>query len=218
MDTWTVRNRERREKLLQALPTCGWDIVQAALAAGYTSQYAKRRIKTVIKNDVEFCNRILQLRREINATSQDDVELVKKTMRQIINDPNSRRADVTKACDVLCKIAGVYSERRVIEDVTRQRELDAAEQHEAALLATIRLRLPASGVMVTLPSIMADNRTRVSHTQPDMQSNSIETRDKQGDSNGIATPGQALLTDGQDAAGEGLTPQRGPGASFPSSP
>jgi hypothetical protein len=213
----------RQLRLLDELPNYAWDIVKAGIAAGYSQAYAISTLKRQVQKNAKLCTAILAKREKITATSLDDVELVKKTMRQIINDPQSRRADVTKACDVLCKIAGVYSERRVIEDVTRQRELDAAEQAEAQFLATIRLRLPAAGAMVTLPNIIeavtsrADNRLCASHTQPDIRTNSIETRGNQGDSNGIATPVQALLTDGQDAAREGLRPQASAGASFPSS-
>jgi hypothetical protein len=174
----------RQLRLLDELPNYAWDIVKAGIAAGYRQ----------VQKNAKLCTAILAKREKITATSLDDVELVKKTMRQIINDPQSRRADVTKACDVLCKIAGVYSERRVIEDVTRQRELDAAEQAEAQFLATIRLRLPAAGAMVTLPNIIeavtsrADNRLCASHTQPDIRTNSIETRGNQGDSNASAGP------------------------------
>ena len=221
---WSPLNIQRREKLLELLPSHGWSIPAAAEAAGYSPQYAKKRIKDVIKGNVEFCDRIIQLRKETEATSQDDVELVKKTMRQIINDPDSRRPDIVRACDVLCKIAGVYSEKRVIEDDKRQRELNQTEQREATLLAMLRLRLPAPGVTFSLPNIIdavtqqADIRAGVSRTQPDMALNSTETGGQQGDSSSADTPLQALLTDGQDGAGEGLHPPNSPGASFPCSP
>lgn len=118
----------------------------------------------------------------------------------------------------------MYSEKRVIEDVTRQRDLDQAEQAEASFLATLRLRLPAAAALFPLPNIIdavtsqADNRLCASRTGPDMQANSIEAGAKQGDSSSADTPLQALLTEGQDGGGEGLTPQSGLGASFPCSP
>lgn len=224
MDTWTARNREKREKLLQALPEHGWDIAKAGLAAGYAKQYALHQLKRVIRNDIPFCNRILAKRAEITASSLNEIETVQRKLDEIINDKTTTVANRIRCLDIKCKILGVYSEKRVIEDVTRQRELDQAEQAEASLLATLRLRLPAPGVTFSLPNIIdavtqqADIRAGVSRTEPDMQANSIETGAKQGDSSSADTHMQALLTDGQDGAGEGLHPPDGLGASFPCSP
>ena len=94
-------------------------------------------------------------------------------------------------CDELMgKRLGLFSDRliSVFEEPARRAELDASEQREAALLATLRLRLPASPGILELPG------------------NSSETTLKQGGSNGTGTPLPALLNAGQIAGGDGLHP------------
>jgi len=94
-----------------------------------------------------------------------------------------------RADELMGKRLGMFSDRliSVFEEPARRVELDASEQREAALLATLRLRLPMSSVF-------------------ELPGNSSETGEKQGESNGTDTPLQALLTDGQDAAGKVASP------------
>ena len=91
------------------------------------------------------------------------------------------------------KFFGMFSDRLALsrEEPERSKELSAAEQREATLLATLRLRLPMSPVF-------------------ELPGNSSETGEKQGESNGTDTPLQALLTDGQDAAGKVASPPEQP--------
>jgi len=97
------------------------------------------------------------------------------------------------------KFFGMFSDRLALsrEEPERSKELSAAEQREATLLATLRLRLPASPGILELPG------------------NSSETTLKQGGSNGTGTPLPALLNAGQIAGGDGLHPPSDLGAPFP---
>jgi hypothetical protein len=193
----------RQLRLLDELPNHAWNIVKAGIAAGYSRAYAISTLKRHVQKNAKLCTAICAKREKITATSLNDVELLKQKLHTIIDDAATTAANRIRCIDILCKIAGVYSEKRVIEDVTRQRELDQAEQQEATLLAGLRLRLCPS------------------HTAPIIDANSGETREKQGDSNGPDGHVQALITDGQgvvgEPPGEADAPQAAAAAPFPSS-
>lgn len=140
MTHWNKLALVRRQKLLELLPQYEWNIPKAALAAGYSRQYALTRVAYVVTKDVDFCRALNQKYKEISAKSTDDVELCKKKMREIVESPKSKASDIARAADILCRIAGVFSEKRIIEDATRQRELDQAERREAEQLALLRFK------------------------------------------------------------------------------
>jgi hypothetical protein len=193
----------RQLRLLEELPNYGWDIIKAGIAAGYSRPYATTTLKRQVQKNAKLCKAICAKREKITAGSLGEIELIQQKLTAIIDDPSTTTANRIRCLDIKCKIAGVYSEKRVIEDVTRQRELDQAEQQEATLLAGLRLRLCPS------------------HTAPIIDANSGETREKQGDSNGPDGHVQALITDGQgvvgEPPGEADAPQAAAAAPFPSS-
>lgn len=128
--------------MVDLLPNYAWDIVKAGIAAGYKKSYATTQLKGIVLSNQSICKKIDEQRTKITAASMNEVELVKQTMRNIIDGKGST-ANKIRAADILMKIAGVYSEKRVIETTHRTRELDAAEKQEALSIAAVRLRLPA---------------------------------------------------------------------------
>ena len=217
---WSLQNKQRREKLLEQLRLHGWSIPQAGIAAGYSKAYALRRLTHYIQNDKDFCDRIIGTRREMEAASGDTVELVKRAMTKIISTAGETSANRIRAGDVLCKIAGVYSEKRVIEDVTRQRELDGQERIEALLLAKLRLRaLPAPGVCVALPAVYPQfteqgdmvtlDGDSVSRTAPEIDDPGCNPPVNEGDSGTSSSDNSSETGTTPSAPGEGIPPNDG---------
>lgn len=152
---------DRREKLLAALPEHGWSIAKAGLAAGYTESYAVSRLPRIIAKDVDFCRRIVEKRREIEATQTDKVDKLIRSWEEIASDPHVAVRDRLKAGELLGKYHAIFSERHVLEIPDRQRQLSAAEQEEARMLAESRFRpaLPAvspSALPPVFPMLQAE--------------------------------------------------------------
>jgi len=118
-----------------------------------------------------------------------------------------QKGDIATAvrCDeLLGKKLGLFSDRLIqtFEDPGRQHELDESERREATMLATLRLRLPASPGTLQLPGV-----------------SNAETGLKQGGNNGDAeqlTASLPVVSEAQGrAAGDDLHPQSHSGTSFP---
>ena len=118
-------------------------------------------------------------------------------------------------CDELMgKRLGLFSDRliSVFEEPARRAELDASEQREASLLATLRLRLPASGVMFALPNIIDAEQAETGAKQADSNGDGEHDHDGEQQFTGCLRP---VLDAGQIAAGEGLHPPSALFSSFP---
>jgi len=217
---WHLRNGQLRERLLDLLPQHGWSIMQAGIAAGYSPVYAKCNLAKQIKKDSIYCQRLIDKRRELEATSGDKIELIQRKLDEIINNERTTAANRIRCLDIKCKILGVYSEKRVIEDVSRQRELDGQERIEAMLLAKLRLRaLPAPGLCVALPAVYPQfteqgdmvtlDGDSVSRTAPEIDDPGCNALVKQGESNTTNSDNSSETGTTPSAPGEGIPPNDG---------
>jgi len=125
----------RQRNLIDALPDCDWSIVKAGIAAGYSPAYAESTLARTVKSNAGLCKAIEAKRQSIQVKSRDDVELVQHTMRQVLDDPTSSFAQRARASDILMRIAGAYSERRIIETTARVEQIDQARLQHAKRLA-----------------------------------------------------------------------------------
>ena len=108
-----------------------------------------------------------------------EIEIAERKLDELIDSSTTSTANLLKALDMKFKKAGVYSEKRVVEDVTRQRELDGQEQLEAARLATLLVELPCPAY-VESQQIVGDVEDSGRHTAPPPEPNKDETGDKEG--------------------------------------
>jgi len=216
----SVQNKQRRERLLDLLPLHGWSIPQAGIAAGYKPSYTIHNLTESIKKDKVFCQRIIDKRRELEATSGDKIELIQRKLDEIIDNERTTAANRIRCLDIKCKILGVYSEKRVIEDVSRQRELDGQERIEAMLLAKLRLRaLPAPGLCVALPAVypqfteqgdmVTSGGDSVSRTAPEIEQDACNALVKRGESGTSSSRNSTETGTTPSAPGEGIPPNDG---------
>ena len=125
----------KRARLLELLPSFGWSIVNAGIAAGYSKTYANTTLARSIKKDARFCQAILDKRRSFEATSTDLKEDVVRRLSETIRKPDLRPVELARLSEVLGRIQGWMSETRILETSDRQRALTEAEAEEARRLA-----------------------------------------------------------------------------------
>lgn len=166
----------KRQELLDALPIHQWNFVKAGMAIGYKRSYCERRLKKTAMADVLFCEKMNQLRAIISAKSMKGIELAQEKLAVIMLNPETSTMNLLRAIDITCKIAGVYSEKRVFEDIHRTKALEAAEQQEAQLLSTARLRLPAPAYSDT-QDVGGDDTDDVTHTAPVIEAETVQQED-----------------------------------------
>jgi len=163
---------------------------RSAIAAGYGAKSARNRGTALLKKP--------EVRARISELHDVNMRQNFLTTAKVLNDLEAVRIQAVERNDLAAAIRAselqgkhlmMFSERMVLarEEPERQCQLDESERREATMLATLRLRLPMSPVF-------------------ELPGNSSETGEKQGESNGTDTPLQALLTDGQDAAGKVASP------------
>ena len=149
----------KRARLLELLPSFGWSIVNAGIAAGYSKTYANTTLARSIKKDARFCQAILDKRRSFEATSTDLREDVVRRLSETIRKPDLRPVELARLSEVLGRINGWMSETRILETSERQKTLQAAEQEAAKQLALSSL---SDGESTDLPDpgiIGLDNRS-----------------------------------------------------------
>lgn len=167
----------KQQRLLDELPKHGYSFSLAGFAAGYSKNYAQTALKQQTLKNSALCKAIDVLRTKITVESLDEIEQIKQNLDNIIGNEDTSTANKIRCLDIKCKIAGVYSEKRVYENSDRQRELDMYERQEAALISQARLKLQCH---TPLPlHIVGDVIDSGTHTAPQEQDNSTETEDKQ---------------------------------------
>lgn len=166
----------KQQCLVRELPKHEFNFVMAGIAAGYSKSYAEKTLKLQTLKNTELCRAIEEVRLRATTESLDDVKLVTKTMRDIVNSKTGM-ANRIRAADILMKMAGVYSEKRVIEQTHRIKELDAAEQAEAQLIAGVRLTLPCPEY--TPQDIVGDDSSQATRSAPLIDGKTGEIEDEQ---------------------------------------
>lgn len=134
-----MKENIRREKLFAALPLYGWNVHKAALAVGYSKYYAKNRLPFILQEDVSFCERMNEKKREIAQEGQDDAKKCIAKLQKIIGSTTEITSNVLRAIELRMKSLNMLAERRIVENIDRQRELTESEKAEARRLAQIRL-------------------------------------------------------------------------------
>ena len=129
---------QRRELLLELLPSHNWSITQAGIAAGYSRDYARSQLARTIKKDIGFSKRIYELRKQKAVQPTNKRERCERRLLAIVDDPDSRNSDVIGAVTVIGRMNAWLSERQIIETPQRARELADAERREAERLALLR--------------------------------------------------------------------------------
>jgi hypothetical protein len=162
----------RWKDILDVLPENQWNVVKAAIQVGYAKSYAERKLKVMLFNDVQFCSALDALRAKVTAKSLKGIELAQKKLTAIMLNEDTSTMNMLRAIDITCKIAGVYSEKRVFEDAHRTKELEQSERREAQLLADMRLRLPCPTYSDAAQDVVGDSGRQGTPT-------AHETEDKQ---------------------------------------
>ena len=163
---------DKRERLVQELPNCGWSLSKAAEAVGYSHNYAWHRLPKVIAKDVQFCEKVNQLRAELSATKGNEIENLVQFWDEAIANTKLNARDRLKATELKGKYHGIFSEKRVLEIAPRQRELSASEQDEGRKLALLRFDTMQSGSKQGIKHVQSEVvDTQSPHTPYDLQSN-----------------------------------------------
>jgi hypothetical protein len=129
---------ERQKNLVDQLPNYNWNYKQTALAVGYSKSYAEKRIKGIVRKNVELCRLIEDKRLEIEAETEDRREKRLRQLDEIIDDPKTTPSIKLKAIDLQGKMCAWHSNTVTLETKSRQRELDEAQRQEARRLALLR--------------------------------------------------------------------------------
>lgn len=124
--------------MLSVLEKNRWDVVSAAIEAGYGETYAKKNLPARIRKNTELCRRIQALKDAANSTQGQKVDKLVRSWEKLADDEHVSPRDRLKAGELLGKYHGIFSERHVIEDGRRQQELDASRAAEARWLAAQR--------------------------------------------------------------------------------
>ena len=148
--TKTRRITDKQKLFVDYLPEHDWNYVKAALAAGYTHNYATKNIHGLVKSNIGLARLIDDKRREISGQTQDKREKAERIYWSIIDDPHSKPATVLKALDGVSSISGWKQSTITLEPPTRQAALDKAHQEELARITAERNRrsLPAGDVTI----------------------------------------------------------------------
>ena len=184
--TYTASLTGRRIQLINELLLNGMNWHKAGVAAGYGDQYAEKRLKSICMRSVAFCRALEARQQKITPDKRNEAEKLVQHLENIILDKHTSTANRIRAIDIRCKIAGIYSEKRVIETVARQRELDASESAEASRLAEL-LVLGVHAKYADTQHIEGDGADGVTHTV----SNDSETAAKQQANNAAEGPKNA---------------------------
>lgn len=163
----------KQQVLVRELPKHGYSFWKAGKAAGYSNVYAERSLKKQCLKNTELCRAIEQTRHKVTVSSLNEVEKDKQRLDNIIDDGVTSCANRLKALDMKFKIAGVYSEKRVIEQTSRLAELDDAETQQAQLIAGVLLNLPCPAYEPQ--HIVGDVEGSVRHTPPLIDGKTGET-------------------------------------------
>jgi SHS2 domain-containing protein len=133
------QRNDRRLRLLELLAANpDMPIAVAGRAVGYKGRYAAKTLSQVLRNDVDF-NRLLEQRKaEIRAQTEDKREKRLREAEETWQNPKVPWSVRYRFWELMCKMDGLVIERQQVEDVTRQRELDAQEREEAQRLARLR--------------------------------------------------------------------------------
>ncbi|HLB75004.1 MAG TPA: terminase small subunit [Sedimentisphaerales bacterium] len=130
--------RARQKAFIEALPANQWNGTRAAVAAGYSPKSAAVMAHRLLRNPkiaAELDKRTAQV------AEKADVEVgeIIVALRTIAFGARATNADRLRALDLLGRYKAMFSDRHVIENGERQRELDEAERREAVILAKLRL-------------------------------------------------------------------------------
>ncbi len=131
-----TRSAARRARLLDLLPDHDWSIARAGKAAGYSEAYASTHLARILERDREFCNAVLDRRKALEATTGDLRAKVERRLTRIIDEGTN--VEAARAAEVLGRMCGWMSEKRIIETDARLAELSEAEAEEARRLAGLR--------------------------------------------------------------------------------
>jgi len=184
--TYTASLTGRRIQLINELILNGMNWTAAGRKAGYGEHYAATQLKGICLKNQSFCKALEARQQKITPDKRNETEKLVQHLENIILDPKTSTANRIRAIDIRCKIAGIYSEKRVIETVARQRELDASESAEASRLAEL-LVLGVHAKYADTQHIEGDGADGPTRTA----SNDSETAAKQDANNGVEGPKNA---------------------------
>jgi hypothetical protein len=126
----------KQKAFIEELPKNQWNGTRAAISAGYSPKSAGVMAHRLLKNPriaEELEKRTAEI---VNKTDVEVGEII-SALCTIAFGGRATNSEKLRALDLLGRYKGMFSERRVIEDVTRQRELDEAERRRAEELADL---------------------------------------------------------------------------------
>ena len=131
----------KQQRFIENYTTNGGNATKAARDAGYKGNdttirsvgrenLTKPHVKTAI-------DAITQRKHENN---EEKVRRILNKLESIAYDAQARKSDALKAMELLGKYHAIWSEKRIIENIDRQRELDDQEKAEAKRIALLRFK------------------------------------------------------------------------------
>jgi len=158
-------------------------------------------------------------RQEAEASGAERIEKLVRSWEKLAHDPNVSTAYRLKAGELLGKYHGVFSETRIMEVSTRQRQLTEVEQAEAKRLAAMRFDcnlLPPPDLGRTSRSVGEIVEAEVIQSGPKAGSNMADT---DGQAPALADDSSHDSTEIEgDARGEGVEGSMPPKAGGPAIP
>ena len=132
--------RAKQKAFIEELPKQQWNGTRAAVAAGYAKNSAAVMAHRLRKNP-KIAAELDKRTAEIAEKTDVEVGEIIAALRTIAFGGRATNADRLRALDLLGRYKAIFTERRIIETDERQRELDESERQEAAILATLRLKM-----------------------------------------------------------------------------
>jgi phage terminase small subunit len=129
----------KQKAFIEELPKNQWNGTKAAIAAGYSAKNAGVMAHRLLKNP-KIAEELAKRTAEIVSKTDVEVGEIIAALCTIAFGGRATNSDRLRALDLLGRYKGIFSEKRIIETVERQRELTEAEEEEARRLAAIRLR------------------------------------------------------------------------------
>ena len=131
----------KQQRFIEHYTTNGGNATKAARDAGYKgNEYSLRVIgcQNLTKLNVKTAiDAITQRKQESNEAK---IQRILNKLESIAYDAQARKSDALKAMELLGKYHAIWSEKRIIENIDRQRELDEQEQAEAKRIALLRFK------------------------------------------------------------------------------
>ena len=146
----------RQKLMVDYLPTYNWDKTKAAIAAGFSRNYAETSLHTVINRNHSLAKAIEAKRAEISSGTQDKREEAERILWGIAKNPKSSQSTVIKALSQVAKMNGWESTTLNLESDQRQKRLDARMEAEVQSMLDERYGIKSVDCR-QIGGIVADN-------------------------------------------------------------